>query len=68
MNVTKLREVMFSKNINVENLCKMTGIDRSRMYRRLNSDGRKMTLEEAKQIAQALQLTNDMAIHIFLSA
>lgn len=67
MKVAKLRDEMYVRRMTVENLCKITGIDRSRMYRRLNSEGRKMTLEEAKKITEALQLPHDVAIDIFLA-
>lgn len=67
MKVAKLRDEMYVRRITVENLCKITGIDRSRMYRRLNSEGQKMTLEEAKKITEALQLPHDVAIDIFLA-
>ena len=67
MKVAKLRDEMYVRRMTVENLCKITGIDRSRMYRRLNSEGQKMTLEEAKKITEALQLQHDVAIDIFLA-
>lgn len=67
MKVAKLRDEMYVRRMTVENLCKITGIDRSRMYRRLNSEGQKMTLEEAKKITEALQLPHDVAIDIFLT-
>lgn len=65
MDVTKLRAEMYKRGINVDKLCKMTGIDRSRMYRRLESS-EKTTLCEAKRIKEALGLTNMEAIEIFL--
>lgn len=58
---------MYNRRVSVESLCEMTGIDRSRMYRRFNSQGQKMTLEEAKKITEALQLPHDVAIDIFLT-
>lgn len=67
MKVEKLRDEMYNRRVSVENLCKMTGIDRSRLYRRLNSQGQKMTLEEAKKITEALELPNEVAIEIFLT-
>ena len=67
MKVDKLRDEMYNRHVNVDTLCKMTGIDRSRLYRRLNSQGQKMTLEEAKKITEALELPHDVAIDIFLT-
>lgn len=67
MNVEKLRGEMYSKKITVEKLCQLTGIERTRMYRRLNSSGYKMTLEEAKKIATALELPHEKTIEIFLT-
>ena len=67
MDVAKLRDEMYRKRMSVDGLCEITGIDRSRMYRRLKGEGHKMTLEEAKGIAKALSLTNEKAIEIFLA-
>ena len=66
MKVEKLRDEMYNRRVSVENLCEMTGIDRSRLYRRFNSKGQKMTLEEAKKITEALELPDEVAIDIFL--
>jgi len=67
LNVQKLRDEMYNRRVSVESLCEMTGIDRSRMYRRFNSQGHKMTLEEAKKITEALKLPREVAIDIFLA-
>ena len=66
MKVEKLRDEMYNRRVTVEKLCEMTGIDRSRMFRRFSSQGQKMTLEEAKKISEALELPNEVAIDIFL--
>jgi transcriptional regulator with XRE-family HTH domain len=67
VKVEKLRDEMYNRRVTIETLCKMTGIDRSRLYRRLNNQGLKMTLEEAKKITEALELPHDVAIDIFLA-
>ena len=67
MKVEKLRNEMNNRQVSVDNLCKMTGIDRSRLYRRLSSEGQKMTVEEAKKITEALDLPHEVAIDIFLT-
>lgn len=67
MQVEKLRDEMYKQRISVGSLCKATGIDRSRLYRRLQGEGNKMTIGEAKSIAKALSLSNEKAIEIFLT-
>ena len=65
MNVAKLKGKMVELGINVETLAEMIGVDRSSLYRKLNNSG-KVTIGEAKRIKEALSLTDDEAIAIFL--
>lgn len=65
MNVAKLKGKMVELGINVETLAEMIGVDRSSLYRKL-SKSEKVTIGEAKRIKEALSLTDDEAIAIFL--
>jgi predicted transcriptional regulator len=65
MNVSKLRAKMVEKDMNVDGLAAIVGIDRSSMYRKLNNL-EKITIGEAKKIKSALNLTDDEATIIFL--
>ena len=65
MNVAKLKGKMVELGINVETLAEMIGVDRSSLYRKL-SNSEKVTIGEAKRIKEALSLTDDEAISIFL--
>jgi len=65
MNVPKLRGLMTEKQINVETLAELVSIDRSSMYRKLNNAD-KITIGEAMRIKQALKMSDELAIEIFL--
>lgn len=66
MNVAKLKGKIVEREMNVEALADMIGMDRSGLYRRLN-DAEKITIGEALKIKEALGLTNQEATDIFLA-
>lgn len=66
MNISKLKGKIVEKEMNVESLAAMIGVDRSSLYRKLNN-GEKITIGEAARIKDALCLTNAEAFDIFLS-
>lgn len=65
MNIPKLKGAMAEKGVSVVVLSAKTGIERSRLYRRLSTG--KITVEEAQLITEALNLTPDEAIAIFFN-
>ena len=65
MDLNKLKGKIVEKGWNVEKLAEYIGVDRSSMYRKLNNF-EKITIGEAKQIKDALDLTNAEASSIFL--
>lgn len=64
MNIAKLKGRMVEKGLNVENLAALMNIDRSTLYRKMDS-GEKFTIGEVQKIKVALSLTNDDASAIF---
>ena len=56
---------MVEIGINVDELAKIIGKDRSTLYRKLNSEGEDFTVKEAKTIANALNLNSKEATAIF---
>ena len=65
MDLNKLKGKIVEKGWNVEKLAEYIGVDRSSMYRKLNNF-EKITIGEAKQIKDALGLSNEEATTIFL--
>ena len=66
MNINKLKGKIVEKEMNVETLAEMIGINRSSLYRKLNN-GENITIGEAVRIKDALSMTNAEAYDIFLS-
>lgn len=66
MNVAKLKAKIVEREMNVEALADMIGMERSALYRRLN-DADKMSIIEAIKIKDALGMTNKEACDIFLA-
>ena len=64
VKIAKLKGVIVEKSTTQEAVADMIGIDRSTFYRKMKNDGN-FTLKEAKDIKEALQLTNQEAIDIF---
>lgn len=65
MDLNKLKGKIVEKGWNVEILAEHIGVDRSSMYRKLNNF-EKITIGEAKRIAEVLELSNEDASYIFL--
>lgn len=66
VNVNKLRGKIVENAVNVEYIAKVIGIDRSTMYRKINSNGENITIKEAAIMAKELKLTRDEINDIFL--
>lgn len=65
MEINKLRGKMVERQVNVETLAKMIGVERSSLYRKFNNS-EKITIGEAKRIKSALGLSDAEACQIFL--
>ena len=66
MNANKLKGMIVANGMNIEQVADEIGIDRSSMYRKLNSF-EKITIGEAIKIKEVLNMSNDQATEIFLS-
>ena len=66
MNANKLKGMIIANGMNIEQIADEIGIDRSSMYRKLNSF-EKITIGEAIKIKEVLHMSNEQAIEIFLS-
>lgn len=66
MNVNKLKGKIVEKDMNIETLAAIIGIDRSSLYRKLNNSD-KITIGEAMKIKAALDMNDFEATEIFLS-
>lgn len=66
MNVNKLKGKIVEKELNVETLAEMIGVDRSSLYRKLN-DAEKITIGEAAKMKDALEMSDSEAYDIFLA-
>lgn len=67
VNVNKLRGKIVENAVNVEYIAKVIGIDRSTMYRKINSNGENITIKEAAIMAKELKLTRDEINDIFFA-
>lgn len=67
VNVNKLKGKIVECGLNISELAEKIGMDRSTLYRRLNSDGKYFTIEEADLISKGLNLTCKEACTIFFA-
>ena len=65
MDINKLKGKLVEKQVSVESLAIMIGVNRSSMYRKFNN-AEKITIGEAIKIKSAIGLTDDEACEIFL--
>ena len=66
MNANKLKGLIIANGMNVEQLADAINVDRSSMYRKLNSF-EKITIGEAIKIKEVLKMSNEQACEIFLT-
>ena len=66
MNANKLKGLIIANGMNVEHLADAIDVDRSSMYRKLNSF-EKITIGEAKKIKKVLNMSDEQACEIFLT-
>lgn len=66
MNIPKLKGKMVEEGYSVDTLATEIGIDRSTLYRKLESV-EKFTIREAQKIKEVLHLTNNEASAIFFN-
>ena len=66
MNISKLKGKIVEKEMNVESLAVIIGIDRSSLYRKLGN-AEKITIGEAAKMKDALEMSDEEAYEIFLA-
>lgn len=66
MKLDLLKGKIVANGMNVEQLAKSIGIDRSSLYRKLNNAD-KITIGEAMRMKEVLSMTSEEATEIFLS-
>ena len=67
VNINMLKGKIVERGMNVTKLASEIGIDRSSLYREINENGKTITIEEAENIKNVLQLTADEATSIFFA-
>lgn len=67
VNVNKLKGKIVECGLNVTELASKIGIDKATLYRKINSDGKNFTIEEADLISKELNLTFEEVNAIFFS-
>lgn len=65
INIRKLKGKIVEKGFNQSKLAKEIGVNRSTMHRKINSGD--FTVEEANNIRNTLQLTEEELMNIFFS-
>ena len=65
MQINKLRAKMVERGVNVTELAKRIGADRSSLYRKF-ANAEKFTVGEAMKLKAALDISDREAIEIFL--
>ena len=66
MDANELKRKMVEKNLNVAKTAELLGMNKSTLYRKLNGFD-KMTVSDAVQLKNILELTDLEALSIFLS-
>ena len=66
MNVNKLKAKIVERELSVEKLAVLIGVDRSSLYRKLNN-AEKITIGEANKMKTALEISNAEAVDIFFA-
>ena len=67
VNLNKLKGRIVERGMNVSDLSALIGIDKATFYRKMNSEGKNFTIEEADSIARELKLNCDEVNSIFFS-
>lgn len=67
VNINKLKGKIVERGLNISELATIIGIDRATFYRKMNTEGKNFTIEEADSIAKELHLTCEEVNSIFFS-
>lgn len=67
VNINKLKGKIIECGLNVTELASRIGIEKSTFYRRMNTNGKNFTIEEADLISKELNLSYSEVSAIFFS-
>lgn len=67
VNINKLRGKIIENGLSVKDLADKLEIDRSTLYRKMNSEGDTMTISDAEKISKILDLSLEEVNSIFFS-
>lgn len=67
VNINKLRGKIIENGLSVKDLADKLEIDRSTLYRKMNSEGDTMTISDAEKISKILNLSLEEVNSIFFS-
>lgn len=67
VNINKLRGKIIENGLSVKELADNLEMDRSTLYRKMNSEGDTMTISDAEKISKILNLTLEEVNSIFFS-
>lgn len=67
VNINKLRGKIIENGLSVKDLADNLEMDRSTLYRKMNSEGDTMTISDAMKISKVLNLTLEEINSIFFS-
>lgn len=65
VNINKLKGKIVECGLSVTDLALKIGIDRATLYRKINSDGKNITIKDANLIAKELKLSREEVNEIF---
>lgn len=67
VNINKLRGKIIENGLSVKDLADNLEMDRSTLYRKMNSEGDTMTIRDAEKISKILNLSLEEVNSIFFS-
>ena len=67
VNINKLKGKIVEQGMNIEELAREIGVNKSTLYRKIQNKGETITIREANLICEALSLTGQEATAIFFS-
>lgn len=68
VNIPKLKGKMVENELSISEMSERIGVDRSTIYRKLNSGGDSFTIAEVQSMAKELQLNTDDINSIFFAS
>lgn len=67
VNLNKLKLKIFENGMNISQLAKKIGVDKSTLYRKFQKNGDSISIKEANLMVKTLNLTVEEANSIFFS-